>query len=81
MAVAEDVLRIDKRLTFINVQQVILCDNLVYSCFSIAFPCAALYDKLSGRLAIYYGGADTVTCLTFARMDEVLDFVKSTSDL
>jgi beta-1,4-mannooligosaccharide/beta-1,4-mannosyl-N-acetylglucosamine phosphorylase len=45
---------------------------------NVAFPCAALYDEPSGRIAIYYGGADTVTALAFAKMDEVLDFVKST---
>lgn len=35
-----------------------------------------LYDQPTGRIAIYYGGADTVTALAFARLDEVLDFVK-----
>lgn len=48
---------------------------------NVAFPCAALYDPPTGRIAIYYGGADTVTALAFARLDEVLDFVKSTSEL
>jgi beta-1,4-mannooligosaccharide/beta-1,4-mannosyl-N-acetylglucosamine phosphorylase len=47
---------------------------------NVAFPCAALYDPPTGRIAIYYGGADTVTALAFARVEEVLDFVKSTSD-
>jgi predicted GH43/DUF377 family glycosyl hydrolase len=32
-------------------------------------------------MAIYYGGADTVAALAFTRLDEVLDFVKTTSDL
>jgi beta-1,4-mannooligosaccharide/beta-1,4-mannosyl-N-acetylglucosamine phosphorylase len=32
------------------------------------------------RLAIYYGAADTVTGLAFARLSEVLDFVRSTSE-
>lgn len=44
---------------------------------NVAFPCAALHDEKSGRLAIYYGGADTVVCLAFAYIDEVIDFVKS----
>lgn len=43
---------------------------------NVAFPCAALVDADSGRLAIYYGGADTVTCLAFAYVDDVIDFVK-----
>lgn len=48
---------------------------------NVAFPCAALYDQPTGRIAIYYGGADTVTALAFARINEVLDFVKTTSEL
>ena len=31
----------------------------------------------TGRMAIYYGGADTVTCLAFAQIDDLIDFVKS----
>lgn len=32
---------------------------------NVVFPCAALSDSETGRIAIYYGGADTVTCLAF----------------
>lgn len=46
---------------------------------NVAFPCAALLDPPTGRMAIYYGGADTVTCLAFARFDELMDFVKANS--
>jgi len=46
---------------------------------NVAFPCAALADGETGRLAIYYGGADTVVCLAFAYVDEIIDFVKSNS--
>jgi len=45
---------------------------------NVAFPCAALTDD-AGRIAIYYGGADTVTCLAFARTDEVVAFVREHS--
>ena len=48
---------------------------------NVAFPCATLQDSATGRIAIYYGGADTVTGLAFAKVNEVLDFVKSTSEL
>lgn len=48
---------------------------------NVAFPCAALYDQPSGRIAIYYGGADTVTALAFCKMDEVLDFLKHNSEV
>jgi beta-1,4-mannooligosaccharide/beta-1,4-mannosyl-N-acetylglucosamine phosphorylase len=44
---------------------------------NVAFPCAALVDGATGRMAIYYGGADTVVCLAFAYVHEVVDFVKS----
>ncbi|HQY90599.1 glycoside hydrolase family 130 protein [Caldilinea sp.] len=43
---------------------------------NVAFPCAALVDADTGRLAIYYGAADTTTCLAFGYVDDVVDFVK-----
>jgi beta-1,4-mannooligosaccharide/beta-1,4-mannosyl-N-acetylglucosamine phosphorylase len=46
---------------------------------NVTFPCAALCDPQTGRLAIYYGGADTVTCLAFAWFDELVDFLKKNS--
>ena len=46
---------------------------------NVAFPCAALADADTGRIAVYYGGADTVTCLAFTYVDELIDFVKSNS--
>jgi beta-1,4-mannooligosaccharide/beta-1,4-mannosyl-N-acetylglucosamine phosphorylase len=42
---------------------------------NVAFPCAAVVDPPTGRMAIYYGGADTVTCLAFAEFDELIAFV------
>ncbi|MFA5292166.1 MAG: glycoside hydrolase family 130 protein [Phycisphaerae bacterium] len=44
---------------------------------NVVFPCASLYDKPTGRIAIYYGGADTVTCLAFCKLDEVLEHIKA----
>ena len=46
---------------------------------NVAFPCATLYDPPTGRVAIYYGAADTVTALAFARLDELIDFVMTDS--
>ncbi len=43
---------------------------------NVAFPCAALCDAETGRLSIYYGGADTVVALAFAYIDEIIDFLK-----
>lgn len=48
---------------------------------NVAFPCAALTDVDTGRIAIYYGGADTVVCLAYGYVDEIVDFVKSNSKL
>jgi beta-1,4-mannooligosaccharide/beta-1,4-mannosyl-N-acetylglucosamine phosphorylase len=45
---------------------------------NVVFPGAAVVDR-SGRMAIYYGAADTVTCLAFARLDEVLEFTRRNS--
>jgi len=44
---------------------------------NVAFPCAALVDGDTGRMAIYYGGADTVVCLAFAYVDEMIEFIKT----
>jgi beta-1,4-mannooligosaccharide/beta-1,4-mannosyl-N-acetylglucosamine phosphorylase len=44
---------------------------------NVVFPCAALCDAETGRLAIYYGGADTVVALAFGYVDEIIDFIKA----
>jgi len=43
---------------------------------NVVFPCAALTDAPSGRIAIYYGAADTVTGLAFTRIDWLMDFLR-----
>lgn len=48
---------------------------------NVVFPCAALHDTDTGRIAIYYGCADTVTGLVFCYVDEVIDFLKANSEL
>ena len=45
----------------------------------VAFPCAALFDPPTGKIAIYYGGADTVTCLAFGKFDEIMEFTRENS--
>ena len=44
---------------------------------NVVFPCATLCDADTGRLAIYYGAADTVVAMAFAFVDELVDFIKS----
>jgi len=46
---------------------------------NVIFPCAALHEKENGRLAIYYGAADTFTALAFAQIDELLEYIKNDS--
>jgi beta-1,4-mannooligosaccharide/beta-1,4-mannosyl-N-acetylglucosamine phosphorylase len=48
---------------------------------NVVFPCATLVDGPSGRIAIYYGAADTVTGLAFCQVDEVLAFLKDHSEI
>ncbi len=43
---------------------------------NVVFPCAALCDAASGKIAIYYGAADTSTCLAFTTIQEILNFLK-----
>ncbi len=46
---------------------------------NVVFPVAVLADGPSGRLAIYYGCADTVVGLAFARAEELMAFVEGDS--
>lgn len=48
---------------------------------NVVFPCAALVDADTGRIAIYYGAADTVTCLAFTQVDELIRYIKENSKL
>ena len=45
----------------------------------VVFPCAALCDAATGRLTVYYGGADTVVCMAHTTVDTLIDFVKENS--
>jgi beta-1,4-mannooligosaccharide/beta-1,4-mannosyl-N-acetylglucosamine phosphorylase len=61
----------------------LLSPQKIYECVgdvpNVVFPCATLYDAPTGHLAIYYGAADTVTCLAFTQVDELISFIKSNS--
>jgi beta-1,4-mannooligosaccharide/beta-1,4-mannosyl-N-acetylglucosamine phosphorylase len=52
----------------------------IYECAgdvpNVTFPCTALADGDTGRVAVYYGCADTATGLAFGRVDAIVDFVK-----
>lgn len=42
----------------------------------VVFPCAALADSETGRIAIYYGAADSVVGLAFCNVSEVMEYIK-----
>ena len=42
---------------------------------NVVFPCAALADAATGRIAIYYGAADTSVALAFTTVDETLRYI------
>lgn len=44
---------------------------------NVCFPCATLQDAQTGRIAIYYGAADSYVALAFAYVDELVDYIKS----
>ncbi len=48
---------------------------------NVTFPCAALVDAPTGRIAVYYGAADTYTALAFCQVDELIDFIKLHSEV
>jgi beta-1,4-mannooligosaccharide/beta-1,4-mannosyl-N-acetylglucosamine phosphorylase len=48
---------------------------------NVVFPCAALCDSATGRLAIYYGAADSYVGLAFGYLEEIVDYIKAHSVL
>jgi len=61
----------------------IMSPQKLYECVgdvpNVVFPCAALFDAPTGRIAIYYGAADTVTCLAYTQVDALIEYIKSNS--
>jgi len=61
----------------------IITPQTLYECVgdtpNVVFPCAALVDPPNGRLAIYYGAADTVTCMAFTYVDDLIEFTRKNS--
>ena len=48
---------------------------------NVTFPCASLHDPETGRIAVYYGCADTVTGLAFGYIPEIVKFTKENNIL
>jgi beta-1,4-mannooligosaccharide/beta-1,4-mannosyl-N-acetylglucosamine phosphorylase len=60
----------------------LLGPETLYECVgdvpNVTFPCATLVDGDTGRMAIYYGCADTCSALAFAYVHELVEFCKTT---
>ncbi|MHB8062946.1 MAG: glycoside hydrolase family 130 protein, partial [Ruminiclostridium sp.] len=48
---------------------------------NVIFPCATLNDAETGRIAIYYGAADTYCALAYTNVDELVTYIKANSEL
>ena len=44
---------------------------------NVVFPCATLHDSATGRIAIYYGAADSYVALAFTTVDILIDYIKA----
>ena len=57
----------------------LLAPHELYECCgdvpNVVFPCAALADAESGKIAIYYGAADTSVALAFTTVDDTVDYI------
>jgi beta-1,4-mannooligosaccharide/beta-1,4-mannosyl-N-acetylglucosamine phosphorylase len=48
---------------------------------NVVFPVAVLHDEPTGRLAIFYGAADTCTAVAYANLGELIEFTKRNSQV
>lgn len=46
---------------------------------NVCFPCATIHDPETGRIALYYGAADSVVGLAFCELDDIIDYIKDHS--
>lgn len=44
---------------------------------NVCFPCATLQDAGTGRIALYYGAADSYVGLAFTQVDTLVDYIKA----
>jgi beta-1,4-mannooligosaccharide/beta-1,4-mannosyl-N-acetylglucosamine phosphorylase len=58
----------------------LMSPQMLYECVgdvpNVVFPCAALVDQDTNRLALYYGAADTAVAMAFAKVNELVQWVK-----
>jgi beta-1,4-mannooligosaccharide/beta-1,4-mannosyl-N-acetylglucosamine phosphorylase len=44
---------------------------------NVCFPCATLQDSDTGRIAVFYGAADTYSALAFTQVDDLIAYIKA----
>ena len=63
-----------------SANQALLCPEAPYELSGfvpgVCFPVGCLCDSATGRIAIYYGAADTVSAVCFCQAQEVIQFIK-----
>ncbi len=48
---------------------------------NVCFPCSTIADPATGRIAVYYGAADTYVAVAFTELDRIVDYIKEHSEL
>lgn len=48
---------------------------------NVTFPCTTLHDAETGKIAIYYGAADTYVAVAYTQIDELIEYIKNNSEL
>ena len=46
---------------------------------NVCFPCATIHDSESGKIALYYGCADSYVGLAFTKLSEIVAYIKEHS--
>lgn len=47
---------------------------------NVTFPCSTIQDDATGRIALYYGCADSYVGLAFTTVDTLVDYIKENDD-
>ena len=48
---------------------------------NVCFPCATIHDPATGRIALYYGCADSYVSVAFTKADLIVDYIKAHSNV
>lgn len=48
---------------------------------NVCFPCATIHDSETGKIALYYGAADSYVAVAFTQLDEIVEYIKEHSKL